>query len=146
MAFEDARGELRGKYAEDELVEDLLSQGEEFNYLKFQAAQDAADLRLQMKQNAITDQRLWANAAGMWVNAMLGKAAEAFPKSVVEDVVSETISRNTANQEDTSKDTLDNMVSRVSQVEDLVTKAVNDLQTQMTSVVSTLARIEAEGE
>jgi len=136
--LESMADEFGGRYPETELVEDLLSQGEEFNYLKFQ-----------MAQNAVSDQRLWANAAAAWVNVMLGKAAEGFPKSVVEDVVSETISRNTANQEDTSKDTLDNMVSRVSQVEDLVTKSVNDLQTQMTDLMSTvaavLARIEIEG-
>lgn len=152
MAFEDGRGEMRGKYAEDELVEDLLSQGEEWNYLKFQAAQDAADLRLQMKQNAITDQRWASNAAQAFAMAMLGKQSVSFPKAVSENVVSESVSK-TVNDDSSltaSKDTLDNMVDRFSKDVDALKSLVADSQSQMTDILSTfsaiLGRIEIEAE
>jgi len=126
------RGEMRGKYAEDELVEDLLGKGEEFDYLRFQ-----------MAQNAVSDQRLWANAAAAWANVMLGKVANTFPKAVVENVVTENVSKtvNDDTQATTSKETLDNMVDRFSKVTD----AVANLESQLTDVITTLARIEIEG-
>lgn len=145
-----SEGELRGKFAEDQIVEKILEGDEAYDLLKAQLFQGAISRYNQQEQAALNDQRLFSQAAGVWLHSMLGKAAEGFPKAISDDVVSETISRNTANQEDTSKDTLDNMVSRVSQVEDMVTKSVNDLQSQMTDLMTTVAaaleRIEMEAE
>lgn len=142
--------EIKGGFPEDQIVAKVLEGDEMYDGFKAQLFQGAVERYNQMQQAALNDQRLAANGAMLWLNAMLGKAVAAFPKAVVEDVVSETISRNTANQEDTSKDTLDNMVSRVSDVEDMVTRSVADLQTQMSDVIATfeaiLGRIEIEGE
>lgn len=128
----------------------LQGGGPAYDVLQVQLLQGAVSRYNQMEQAALNDQRWAANAVQLLSTAMLGKAATSFPKSVVEDVVSETVSRNSANQEDTSKDTLDNMVSRVDSVEDMVTRSVADLQTQMTDVIATLGavlgRIEIEAE
>lgn len=126
-----ANQEFEGNYPESELVEDLLGKGEEFDYLRFQ-----------MAQNAVTDQRLWANAAAAWANVMMGKVSNTFPKSVVENVVSENVSKtvNDDSSLSTSKDTMDNMVDRFSKVTD----AVKNLESQLTDVISTLSKVDIE--
>lgn len=142
------REEFAGNYPESELVEDLLSQGEEWNYLKFQAAQDAADLRLQMKQNAISDQRWAANAAAAFATMVMGKTAEAYPKarSMEHVAESETISK-TVNDDSsltTSRETLETMADKMSKTVDNFKTAVDDLQSQLTDVIATLGRVEIE--
>lgn len=141
--------ELRGGYAESELVEDLLSQGEEWNYLKFQQA-----------QNAVTDQRWAANAAQMFTSVLLGKAAVQFPKAVVADVVTESESISKTVNDDTASTLTESMADNFSKDFDSMKSSVADMQAQMTDVIATqsmvtdlmatmkaiLARIEIEAE
>jgi uncharacterized protein YlxW (UPF0749 family) len=130
--------EFAGNYPESELVEDLLSQGEEWNYLKFQ-----------MAQNAITDQRWAANASQAFATMVIGKAAEAFPKARSLELVSEAEQISKTLNDDTStttqRETLETMADKMSKTVDAFKTAVDDLQTQMTDVIATLARIEVEG-
>lgn len=139
MAQNDNRSkeEFAGRYPESELVEDLLGQGEDWNYLRFQ-----------MAQNAVTDQRWAANAAQAFATMIIGKAAEAFPKSrsleyVAEgEAISKTVNDDTTTT--TSRETLETMSDKMSKTVDAFKTAVDDMQTQMTDVIATLARIEVE--
>lgn len=133
----ELRGEMRGKYAEDELVEDLLSQGEDWNYLRFQ-----------MAQNAITDQRWGANFAQAVSAVVLGKLGGAFPKSVHDDVVAFTENTSKTVNDDTSNTLVESMSDNFSKDFDSMKSAVADMQAQMTDLLSTfsaiLGRIEIE--
>lgn len=133
------REEFGSRYPESELVEDLLGQGEDWNYLRFQ-----------MAQNAITDQRWAANAAQAFATMMVGKAAEAFPKSRSLEYVAEgeSISKtvNDDSYSTTSRETLETMADKMSKTVDNFKASVDDLQTQMSDVIATLARIEVEGQ
>lgn len=132
-----SKEEFAGRYPESELVEDLLGQGEDWNYLRFQ-----------MAQNAVTDQRWAANAAQAFATMIIGKAAEAFPKSrsleyVAEgEAISKTVNDDTTTT--TSRETLETMSDKMSKTVDAFKTAVDDMQTQMTDVIATLARIEVE--
>lgn len=131
--------EFRGNYPESELVEDLLGKGEAFDLLQFQMAQNAVSLQHQVQQNSIQDQRFIANATQAFVAAMLGKITGQFPKAVVEDVHSESVSK-TVNDDSaltTAQSTLDDFSK--------VTDAVNDLRTQLMDVVSALGTVELAG-
>ncbi len=132
-----SKEEFAGRYPESELVEDLLGQGEDWNYLRFQ-----------MAQNAVTDQRWAANAAQAFATMIIGKAAEAFPKArsleyVAEgESISKTVNDDTTTT--TSRETLETMSDKMSKTVDAFKTAVDDMQTQMTDVIATLARIEVE--
>jgi hypothetical protein len=131
--------EFADRYPESELVEDLLGEGEDWNYLRFQ-----------MAQNAITDQRWAANAAQAFATMVVGKAAEAFPKARSLEVVAESEALSKTVNDDstmtTSRETLETMADKMSKTVDAFKSSVDDLQTQMTDVIATLARIEIEAQ
>jgi len=125
------REEFAGQYPESELVEDLLAKGEEYDYLRFQ-----------MAQNAITDQRWAANAAQVWANVMLGKVASEFPNAVVENVehVSKTVNDDSALT--TSRETLESMTDKFSKVADSVDKLASQMTSLQSSLLAALSEIE----
>jgi len=139
-------GEMKGRYAEDELVEDVLQQGEFYDLLTRQLAQNAVTRQEQVAQNAMQDARWFANAIQAFALAQVGKGSVSFPKAVSENVVSENVSKtvNDDSSLSTSKDTMDNMVDRFSKDFDAVKSSVSDMQSQINAVMAVLDKIDIE--